>query len=274
MHRRVKVPSRINIIGEHTDYAGGLALPFAIAPFLELEIIPCDNDFIGDETVVQLWRAVGGYPAKLVVNSSIPIGKGMSSSAALCIAIVIGVKPDLNRLQICLKAQRLEHEVLGTKCGLLDQMAMVFARKNYACLINFDELSVEHIAIPKSWRFKLVDSKIHRKLADIGYQANAEYLLEHLTKENQRVTEALNSDAKELGLLLNQSHQSLVNLGVSLPEIDRLVNNLQSTPGVLGARMMGGGYGGMILVIVESDEILPDSRTVSSTGSFSFEEFS
>lgn len=274
MHRRVKVPSRINIIGEHTDYAGGLALPFAIAPFLELEIIPCDNDFIGDETVVQLWRAVGGYPAKLVVNSSIPIGKGMSSSAALCIAIVIGVKPDLNRLQICLRAQRLEHEVLGTKCGLLDQMAMVFARKNYACLINFDELSVEHIAIPKSWRFKLVDSKIHRKLADIGYQANAEYLLEHLTKENQRVTEALNSDAKELGLLLNQSHQSLVNLGVSLPEIDRLVNNLQSTPGVLGARMMGGGYGGMILVIVESDEILPDSRTVSSTGSFSFEEFS
>ena len=274
MHRRVRVPSRINIIGEHTDYAGGLALPFAIDAFLELEIIPGNSDFIGDETVVRLWRAAGGYPAELVVNSSIPIGKGMSSSAALCVAIVIGTKPDLDRLDICLEAQRLEHEVLGTKCGLLDQMAMVFARKNYACLINFEELSVEHIAIPTAWRFKLVDSKIHRKLADIDYQSNAEYRFEHLAKENQRVIEALDSDAKELGLLLNQSHQSLVNLGVSLPEIDNLVSNLQSMPGVHGARMMGGGYGGMILALVESDELLPDSLTVSSTGAFSFEEFS
>ena len=274
MHRRVRVPSRINIIGEHTDYAGGLALPFATDTFLQLEIIPCDNDFIGDETVVKLWQAAGGYPAELVVNSSIPIGKGMSSSAALCVAIVVGVKPDLDKLEICLQAQQLEHEILGTKCGLLDQMAMVFARKNHACLINFDELSVEYIAIPTSWRFKLIDSKIHRKLADVNYQSNAKYRLEHLAKENQRVIEALNSDAKELGHLLNQSHHSLINLGVSLPEIDDLVNNLQSIPGVLGARMMGGGYGGMILVIVESDELLPDSLTVSSTGPFSFEEFS
>ena len=63
-------------------------------------------------------------------------------------------------------------------------------------------------------------------------------------------------------------------LGVSHPEVDEMVKYLQLTHGVLGARMMGGGYGGMILVLVESDKILPSGLTVSSTGTFSFEEFS
>ena len=63
-------------------------------------------------------------------------------------------------------------------------------------------------------------------------------------------------------------------LGVSHPEVDEMVKNLQLTHGVLGARMMGGGYGGMILVLVESDKILPSGQPVSSTGTFSFEEFS
>ena len=274
MHRLVRVPSRVNIIGEHTDYAGGLALPFTIDSYLQLEIIPHDSDFSGDETVVRLWQAVGGYPAELVVNSDIPIGKGMSSSAALCVAVVVGMMPDIDKMEICLHAQRLEHEILGTKCGLLDQMAMVFGRKNHASLINFADLSVDYIAMPKSWRFKLVDSGIHRKLSDIDYQSNDDYRLEHLVTENQRVTDALGSDAEHLGVLLNQSHRSLMKLGVSLPEVDEMVKNLQLTHGVLGARMMGGGYGGMILVLVESDKILPGGLTVSSTGTFSFEEFS
>ena len=128
--------------------------------------------------------------------------------------------------------------------------------------------------MPKSWRFKLVDSRIHRKLADIDYQSNDDYRLEHLVTENQRVTDALCSDAEHLGVLLNQSHRSLMKLGVSHPEVDEMVKNLQLTHGVLGARMMGGGYGGMILVLVESDKILPSGITVSSTGTFSFEEFS
>ena len=103
MHRLVRVPSRVNIIGEHTDYAGGLALPFTIDNYLQLEITPHDSDFIGDETVVRLWQAVGGYPAELVVNSNIPIGKGMSSSAALCVAVVVGMMPDLEKMEICLQ---------------------------------------------------------------------------------------------------------------------------------------------------------------------------
>ena len=74
--------------------------------------------------------------------------------------------------------------------------------------------------------------------------------------------------------MLNQSHESLRKLGVSLPEIDEFVYELQSTDGVLGARMMGGGFGGMIIALVSDEEILPNAMLASSSGTFTFEEFS
>ena len=272
MPRRVVVPSRINIIGEHTDYAGGLALPFATNTYLELTITPLDEGFIGEQVVLEMWRAVDGYPAKLTVNSNIPIGKGMSSSAALCVAIAVGVNPNIDKLSICKQAQKIEHQILGTECGLLDQMAMVFAKQNHATLINFSNHAVNYVPIDESWIFKLVDSGIHRNLSEINYQANTEYLSEHINSENRRVNTAINANAEELGKLLNESHDSLKQLGVSRTEIDDLVSSLQSTKGVLGARMMGGGYGGMILVLVESQDVLPNAISVSSSGPFSFEE--
>ena len=273
MHRRVIVPSRINIIGEHTDYAGGLALPFAIDVKLELIIKPLETGFSGDEIVIELWQAAGGYPAELIVNSEIPIGKGMSSSAALCVAITVGANPNLEQLTICKMAQQLEHQILGTPCGLLDQMAMVFAKENHATLINFDDYSIDYFALPRSWKFKLVDSGIHRNLADVDYKSNSKYQQEHVSNENNRVLRAINSNAETLGRLLNESHESLQKLGVSIVEMDTLVKTLQETEGVLGARMMGGGYGGMILVLVVNDDVLPDATTVSSSSALRFEEF-
>ena len=87
--RRAIVPSRLNIIGEHTDYSQGLALPFAINLNLTLTVIPRKEGFSGDPKVIELWKAAGGWPADIIVNSSIPVGKGLSSSAALCVAIVL-----------------------------------------------------------------------------------------------------------------------------------------------------------------------------------------
>ena len=84
--------------------------------------------------------------------------------------------------------------------------------------------------------------------------------------------EAINSDAANLGRLLNDSHESLRKLGVSLPEIDALVKEIQTTDGVLGARMMGGGFGGMVIALVANEDILPNSSRVISSGSFTFEE--
>ena len=274
MHRRVIVPARVNIIGEHTDYANGLALPFAIDKKLELVIKPLNSGFRGDESVIAMWQALGGYPAELTITSEIPIGKGMSSSAALCVALVVGLNPNQDKMAICRAAQQLEHDILGTPCGLLDQMAIVYAKENHATKINFESLSVEHIPLPESWKFKLVDSSIHRRLSDVDYQTNTAYLESHLKEENERVTNAVVAGAEELGRLLNQSHESLRKLGVSLSEIDELVYELQSTDGVLGARMMGGGFGGMIITLVNDEEILPDAMLVSSSGTITFEEFS
>jgi len=273
MHRRATIPARVNIIGEHTDYAEGFALPFAMDSYLILEAKKSSGEFVGDSTLVKLWKAARGGPASLTISSDIPIGKGMSSSAALCLAIVLCAQGPNDPLEICKEAQRIEHEVLKTPCGLLDQMAMMFAKKGQTTLIDFSNNSIEYFEIPKKWIFKLVDSKIHRSLAKTSYNNGNEFLKTHVFEENLRVKKALSASAYELGELLNQSHASLISLGVSLPEIDLQVKLLQETTGVLGARMMGGGFGGMILVLVENSEILPQVPIISSSSAALLEEF-
>jgi galactokinase len=265
MHRRVIVPARVNIIGEHTDYAQGLALPFAINRYLVLTIKGRETGYSGDETVIALWQAVGGQPADLTVSSEIAQGKGMSSSAAICLAIVIGKYGNIDSFDACKKAQTLEHEILKTPCGLLDQMAMMFAKSQHCTMIDFSTMGVEYHDLPTNWIFKLVDSTVHRKLSEMNYNANNDYLSQHVTSENQRVRQAIGAKPETLGKLLNQSHNSLKQLGVSTPEVDNLVENLQQTDGVLGARMMGGGFGGMILVLVENEETLPNYSPVVSS---------
>ena len=265
MKRRAIVPSRVNIIGEHTDYTGGLALPFAIDYNLTLEAVERENGFSGDSTVVKLWKSAGGWPADLTVTSTIPIGKGMSSSAALCLAIVLCSNGPMNSLEASKEAQRIEHEVLGTPCGLLDQLAMMNAKEGHASLIDFSDLSVKYVQIPHDWRFKLVDSKIERQLSSTQYGKENSFLEQHVKDENARVSSAISSSAIGLGELLNQSHASLISLGVSLPEMDHLVESIQQEDGVLGARMMGGGFGGMILVLVEGEDVFPEIPFVKSS---------
>jgi len=270
MHRRATVPARVNIIGEHTDYAGGLALPFAVDLYLKLEATSRDEGFTGDPEIVKLWQAANGWPANLTIESEIPIGKGMSSSAALCLAIVMCAQGEIDPYKACKEAQRIEHEVLGTPCGLLDQMAMMFAIKGQATRIDFSENSVQHVPLPNDWKFKLIDSGIHRALSSTEYSNHGHE--DHVEQENARVHLAIEASAVELGHLLNESHASLSTIGVSTPEMDTQVESIQSTPGVHGARMMGGGFGGMILVLVESPEVYPEIPCVISSGSAILEE--
>lgn len=273
MHRRATVPARVNIIGEHTDYAGGLSLPFAIDKHLTLDAIEQDDGYSGDDIVVELWKAAGGGPATLEVSSEIPIGQGLSSSAALCLAVVLCAHGEIKPLDACKEAQRIEHEVLKTPCGLLDQMAMMYAKQGCASLIDFSNNTVVSIDIPDLWTFKLVYSGIHRDLSSTTYSEDNEYLDIHIEEENNRVRKASTASSQILGVLLNQSHSSLQKLGVSHPEVDAQVDALQATEGVLGARMMGGGFGGMILVLVENPDILPRIEIVESSGPALLEEF-
>lgn len=271
MIRRASIPGRINIIGEHTDYAGGCSLAFASPHRLLLEADFNHPTIEGDDTVVALWREAGGPPAKLSVQSSIPIGKGMSSSAALCLAIALCVNgPKLEKQAACLEAQRLEHTVLGTPCGLLDQMAMMHAQADHCTLIDFTSLTTSSIPYPSTWMFKLIDTGIHRMLNTHDYRdtTTQEIKQQHVENENARVHQAMNASKEQLGQLLNESHASLRNIGVSTPEVDEQVRAIQKMKGVLGARMMGGGFGGMILVLVDDADALPeqDVLVASSPG--------
>ncbi|CAI8379726.1 MAG: Galactokinase [Candidatus Poseidoniaceae archaeon] len=266
MKRRASIPGRINIIGEHTDYSGGCSLAFASQHRLVLEAQFVEAGYRGEPTVVALWEEAGGPPAHLEVTSSIPIGKGMSSSAALCLSIVLCVHGrSIGKQAACEEAQRLEHVVLGTPCGLLDQMTMMHSLEGRCVLIDFSTKTTTTISRPSDWIFKLVDSGIHRTLNSKDYRTTStnETKRLHVESENQRVKEAMNSDSETLGKLLNETHESLETIGVSTPEVDALVASLQSTKGVLGARMMGGGFGGMILVLVENESILPDYETLT-----------
>ena len=160
MHRIASIPARINIIGEHTDYAGGLSFAFAAPQRLTLKATAIPEGFEGESTIVSLWKEAKGWPAQLTVTSEIPIGAGMSSSAALCLAIVLCVDKDIEPLQACREAQRIEHAILKTECGLLDQMAMMFSKPNHGTFIDFSTNGTIQHHIPDSHVFKLIDSGI------------------------------------------------------------------------------------------------------------------
>ena len=272
MRVTASVPARINIIGEHTDHFGGLSLTFSSQHRLELTASPRDDRSRGDQTVTSLWEAAGGWSADLDVDSNIPIGAGLSSSAALCVAIVMCSQNTVDPMEISLEAQRIENHVLRSNCGLMDQISVTHSKEGLATLLDFSKMSIESFRMPDDWRFKLVDTGIRRSLSETNYSSSAikiETRRIHAKEESARVRTALTSDARVLGTILNESHASISdNIRASTPEIDNMVKEIQSTAGVLGARLMGGGFGGMILALVEEEDALPGELLVSSAPAF------
>ena len=272
MRVSASVPARINIIGEHTDNFDGLALTFSSQQRLVLTATSSESGSSGDPTVLSLWEAAGGWSADLDVETEIPIGAGLSSSAALCVAIVMCSQSLTDPMKISTEAQRIEHQVLRSNCGLMDQISITHSTEGLATLLDFSKMSVEAFRMPDDWRFKLVDTGIRRSLSDTNYRDPAttiEARRLHAKEESERVRAALSSDSRELGAILNESHESISqNICTSTSEIDALVKDVQSTSGVLGARLMGGGFGGMILALVEGEDALPGELLIPSGPAF------
>jgi galactokinase len=213
------------------------------------------------------------------ISSSLPVGAGLSSSAALEVAVAVAlcavadfpVEP-LDLAQACRRAER---RAVGVPSGIMDQAAALLGRAGYAILLDTGSLEYELVALPRDLALVIVDSGISRSLERSAYatrqreleqalHANGELdetlarRLRHIETENARVLEVVAAlragRIDELGDLFRAGHESLRrDLEVTIPELDTLVD-LAYAHGAVAARMTGGGFGGSIVALAEADE--------------------
>jgi galactokinase len=200
-------PGRVNLIGEHTDYNGGVALPFSISQGITVRarrsakpVIQARAQDLGEEDHFALedrappqgWRAfvrgvvaelaaagvaLGG--ARLQIEGDLPRGAGLSSSAALevtlCLALIALHEPGevtLDRLEVARLCSRVENEWVGARTGLLDQLASLFGKRDRALLIDFSTLAIEPVPLQlDGWQLVVVDSGERHAHASSGYNA-------------------------------------------------------------------------------------------------------
>jgi galactokinase len=306
--RRFHAPGRVNLIGEHTDYSGGLALPCAIERGVTLALDgPADSIRLRSDSEAEPvalpaggggeargWgRFVAAVAAELdeagrppigmegKLTSDLPAGAGLSSSAALEVAVALGLcavadfQPAPEELvRLCVRA---EIRAVGVPSGPLDQAASVLGRAEELVLLDCGTLAHEPVPFPEELELVIVDSATPRELESSGYADRraeleraldaeegedldpvAERRLRHVRAENERVRRAAELlrapdglDRAALASLLAEGHASLRDLyEVSTPELDMLVE-LAGAEGAVGARMTGGGFGGAIVALAE-----------------------
>jgi galactokinase len=311
-------PGRVNLIGEHTDYSGGLVLPVAIQLGVEVDVRsrssaivltsllegaaePLDADGGGvpasgwaryPQAVASELAALGRRPVGFtgVVRSDLLAGAGLSSSAALEVAVAQALCAvadfELEPFELALACQRAEFRAVGVPCGILDQAASVLGRDGFALLLDCATLSYELVPVPLSASLLVIDSGVVRSLEATAYARRRQELehalqllavdrstavadedlarldgvsrrrLRHVVRENERVrmfAEVLRGgDLVRAGQLLAESHASLRDdYEVSVPELDLLVE-LSCEAGAYGARLLGAGFGGAVLVLADS----------------------
>jgi galactokinase len=316
----------VNLIGEHTDYNGGLALPFAIARGVTVtaeaaggENVSVDALNLGETDEfpyanpepVRGWRAFArgivaelrpSAGARLSIEGDLPRGAGLSSSAALSTALALALLGlggrDMDGLDLARLCSRVENEWVGSPTGLLDQLAVLFAREGQALRIDFQTLELSHVPLDLGdWTLATLDSGVEHDNATSGYNerraecARACELLgiaslreasmadvaqlpeplgrrvRYVIEENARVDEAVaaltRGDLLELARLLDASHAGLRDLyEVSTPEVERTVEALKEA-GAAGGRIVGGGFGGAVLGLFPPGAEPPDGALVA-----------
>jgi galactokinase len=338
----VRSPGRINLIGEHTDYNLGYVLPAAINKAIYLGIqkrndglikihsLDFQDDFECDiktiKTSGKLWpdyllgvveqiqkkyQIQQGF--NIVFGGDIPPGAGLSSSAALECATAYGLNHIFNlsyeKMDLVRLAQAAENEFVGVKCGMMDQFASTFGKKNQ--LLRLDCRSLEYAYIPfKADDFQIVlfDTRVKHSLASSAYNerraqceqgvkwiqeahpeltslrdASEELLLRFVKPKNQKIYERCsfivaevqrlldacddleNKDLQRFGKRMFETHSGLRDLyEVSCDELDLLVGLVENDPNVIGARMMGGGFGGCTINLIKTTAVNDLIQKVSS----------
>jgi len=264
-----RAPGRVNLIGEHVDYLGGLVLPAAVDRHTEVTGRPAPAWAVESRVKggVAYLRAIGeelGAPSQAVqVRSDIPAGSGLSSSAALLVAIAAGLRPEMDGVEAALACQRAEQRATGVQVGVMDQFAAALGRRGHALLLDCGSLEYRAVPFPIELLIAVIDSGEHRSLARTPYnqrrreaEAGQPNRRRHVDSEIARVhafVAALEQrDFAGLGTLLKESHRSLRDdFEVSTPQVDALVEKAWAAPGCFGARIMGAGFGGSILALIE-----------------------
>ena len=304
-----RAPGRVNLIGEHTDYTGGLVLPMAIDRWTEISFRvgdgihltsadePAPADLTTDVTdamaVEPAWaRYVAGVIAEMQpergirghVTTTIPIGAGLSSSAALEVATALALGHTGDPIELAQLCRRAEHRASGVPTGIMDQLSIAAGRAGHALLIDCHDLTIEPVALPPDVDI-VVRFVAHRRLVGSPYAervaqcADAEAAIgplrsarladtdriddpttraraRHIVGENQRVRDfaaALHAgDLVAAGRLMTAGHASMRDdFEISTPAMDEAVEQAAATPGVYGSRMTGGGFGGCIVSMCE-----------------------
>lgn len=317
-----EAPGRVNLIGEHTDYNGGFVLPIAIDRTVAVALGRRDDgvvrafsidygqcDEFAAERVHRFLGTRGGWRdyvrgvvwalldeqtavrgADLAIAGDVPRGAGLSSSAAIEVAVAgaLTAGADIEPRALALLCQKAENLFVGVRCGIMDQMASALGREGHALLIDCRSLGCEPVPLPPGIAIVVIDSKVPRNLAETPYNTRREEceaaaralgveslrdadeamlsrlsggLLKrarHVVAENARVlatVEALRAgDLGAVGCLLAESHASLRDgFEVSTPELDLLVELAGGVEGVVGARMTGGGFGGCTINLVREE---------------------
>ncbi|MEY4550644.1 MAG: hypothetical protein RL685_6839, partial [Pseudomonadota bacterium] len=320
-------PGRANLIGEHTDYNAGFALPFgleqralvALRRRNDARLVLCSEQAGASELGLAELRGqrIAGWPAyvagvawaamdagaqgtgfELLLDSDVPMGAGLSSSAALECAVLVALAElwgfVRTPLELALLAQRAEQRVAGVPCGLMDQLTSMCAQQSQILCIDFGSASVTPLPLPLAearLELWMIDTRAPHQLADGAYaerraacqdaaralgvstlrEADASLLssavgrlsklaerrARHVISENARVLEAVGilsgagpaSRLELLGPLLSASHSSLQrDFEVSVPQLD-VAQAAAEAAGALGARLIGGGFGGSVLAL-------------------------
>ena len=320
---RVTAPGRVNLIGDHTDYTGGLVFPMAIDRYTTIDYertgtqVSLQSDDVAglvsfdvrdafDATMEPSW---GRYVAAIAsqmdspvgitgrVATTIPVGAGLSSSAALELAAAVAMGNTAPPTHLALLAQRAEQMATGVPTGIMDQLCIASAREGHGTLIDCHTLEVTHVPIPDDIHI-VVRFIAHRTLVGSEYAERvaqcqaAEAIIgplrlaslqaldaienevmrnraHHVISENHRVRDfsaALSTgDYVGAGAIMIDGHHSLsTRFHTSTPQMDEAVREMNAVPGVYGARMTGGGFGGCIVALCTPTSELDGWRVAPS----------
>jgi galactokinase len=318
-----EAPGRVNMLGEHTDYNAGFVLPTVIPRHTRVAVAVSPEgvtrvrsaqfaaasatEAAGFARYVEGCRlALGDYGLTLpaicaYVDSSVPIGKGLSSSAALEVATLRALRRafDLNLDDVTLAriALRAENQYAGVSCGIMDQMAVSLGVLGHMLFLDTRGLETKLLPFPAGSDMCVLDSGTERSLIDTPYNerrrecelaasalavrslreltdprrvsklpARLQRRARHVLSENERVLQASRgASAEQFGRLMNASHASLRDdFEVSCRSLDVLVDLLQHHPWVYGARLTGAGFGGACIALVRSGTAPQVSESVLS----------